>query len=84
MRLFGTAFYRDRYLRVDGQWKIRYSQFHRIYEIKEELPERSAVTFNYLDTHGYTHEGEADLQPFPKDKSYRHPPGEMPPFLDTK
>ncbi len=84
MRLFGTAFYRDRYVRVDGEWKIRYSQFHRIYEIKEELPERSAVAYNYLATHGHKHEGEADLEPFPKDVGYRHPPGEMPPFLDTK
>ena len=84
MRLFGTAFYRDRYVRVDGRWKIRYSQFHRIYEIKEELRERPDITYHYLATHGYKHQGEADLDPYPKERVYRHPPGEMPPFLDTK
>ena len=84
MRLFGTAFYRDRYVRVDGQWKIRYSQFHRIYEIKEELPPREAVVTSYLETHAHKHEGEADIAPFPKDNNYQHPPGVMPPFLDYK
>ncbi len=84
MRLFGTAFYRDRYVRVEGEWKIRYSQFHRIYEIKQELGERPEITYHYLATHGYKHEGEVDLAPYPKDTGYRHPPGEMPPFLDTK
>lgn len=84
MRLFGTAFYRDRYVRVDGQWKIRYSQFHRIYEIKEELPPREAVVTSYLETHAHKHKGEADIAPFPKDNNYQHPPGVMPPFLDYK
>ncbi len=84
MRLFGTAFYRDRYVRVEGEWKIRYSQFHRIYEIKQALGERPEITYHYLATHGYKHEGEVDLAPYPKDTGYRHPPGEMPPFLDTK
>jgi len=84
MRLFGTAFYRDRYVRVGSEWKIRYSQFHRIYEIREDLPERSAVVTSYLETHAYKHQGEADIAPFPKDNNYRHPAGAMPPFLDTK
>ena len=84
MRLFGTAFYRDRYVRVGDEWKIIYSQFHRIYEIKEELPPREAVVTSYLETHGHKHEGEADLEPFPKDNRYRHPPGKMPPFLDYR
>ncbi len=84
MRLFGTAFYRDRYVRVGDGWKIIYSQFHRIYEIKEELPPREAVVTSYLETHAHKHEGEADLDPFPKDNSYRHPPGKMPPFLDYR
>ena len=52
--------------------------------MKEELPDPSAVTYSYLATHCHQHEGEADLEPFPKDTGYRHPPGEMPPFLDTK
>ncbi len=85
MRLFGTAFYRDRYVRCeDGEWRIRYSQFHRLYEIKVPLTERPDIQYHYLATHGYKHPGDAPLEPFPKDTGYKHPPGEMPPFLDTK
>ncbi len=80
MRLYGTAFYRDRYVRLDGAWVIRHSHFHRLYEIAEELPDRSKITFHYLGEHGYRHPGDASLEPFPKDRSYRHPNGEMPPF----
>jgi len=80
MRLYGTAFYRDRYARLDGNWVIRHSHFHRLYEIAEELPDRSKITFHYLGDHGYRHEGDAPLLPFPKDYNYRHPEGEMPKF----
>ena len=84
MRLFGTAFYRDRYVKHEGRWKIRYSQFHRLYEIATDLPPRESITAHYLATHGYKHPGEDPLPPFPKDKSYRHEPGVMPPFLDAR
>lgn len=84
MRLLGTAFYRDRYLKVGGRWQIRYSQFHRLYEIADELPDRSKLTYHYLATHGHKHPGAAPLAPFPKDPGYRHPPGVLPPFLDAK
>jgi hypothetical protein len=84
MRLLGTAFYRDRYVKVGGRWKIRYSQFHRLYEIADELPDRKKVTYHYLANHGYRHPGGAPLPPFPKDPGYRHPAGVLPPFLDAK
>lgn len=83
-RLYGTAFYRDRYVRLDGNWVIRHSHFHRLYEIAEELPDRSKITAHYLGTHGYRHPGDEQIMPFPKDYNYRHPKGEMPPFLDDK
>lgn len=84
MRLYGTAFYRDKYLKVDGQWKIFYSQFHRLYEIYEPIKERPNVTYHYLATHGYRHPGTDPLPPYPKIPNYRHPEGVMPPFLDSK
>jgi hypothetical protein len=71
-------------VRENGEWKIRYSQFHRLYEIMEPLTERPDIRHHYLASHGYKHEGKEDLEPFPKDTGYKHPPGEMPPFLDTK
>jgi hypothetical protein len=84
MRLYGTAFYRDRYVKHEGRWKILYSQFHRLYEIVGELPPRENIQAHYLATHGYKHPGTEPLAPYPKDNSYRHEPGVMPPFLDAK
>lgn len=83
-RLYGTAFYRDRYLRENGAWRIIYSQFHRIYEIKEELESKPEVSYSYLAGHGYRHPQGIELPPFEKAEGYRHPKGEMPPFLDYK
>src|SRR5262245_24798652 len=84
MRLFGTAFYRDKCVKADGGWQIWYSQFHRLYVIREPMEKRPDVTFHYLATHGYKHPGDAPLPPFPKDVGHRHPPGILPPFLDAK
>lgn len=84
MRLYGTAFYRDKYLKVDGRWLIYYSQFHRLYEIEEPLEKRPNVTFHYLGTHGYRHPNDVPLAPFTKLDGYEHPPGILPPFLDAK
>ena len=78
------AFYRDRYVKHEGRWKIRYSQFHRLYEMVGELPPRENIQAHYLATHGYKHPGTDPLPPFPKVKSYKHETGVMPPFLDTK
>lgn len=83
-RLYGTAFYRDRYVKEDGEWKIIYSQFHRLYEIKDEIKEPPNVTFNYLADHAYKHPDDVELPPFEKLEGYEHPPGKMPPFLDAK
>jgi hypothetical protein len=83
-RLLGTAFYRDRYVKHEGRWKIRYSQFHRLYEIETELPPRDSIKAHYLATHAYKHPGDEPIAPFPKVKEYRHEEGVMPPFLDAK
>jgi hypothetical protein len=84
MRLYGTAFYRDKYIKTDGRWQIWYSQFHRISELADPLTERPNITYHYLATHGYKHPGSAPLDPYPKNDSYRHPEGILPPFLDAK
>ncbi len=84
LHLYGTAFYRDRYVKVEGRWRIRYSQFHRIAEFADPLVERPNLTYHYLASHGYRHPGDATLAPYPKDPAYRHPPGEVPPFLDAR
>jgi len=83
-RLLGTAFYRDRYVKHEGRWKIRYSQFHRLYEIETELPPRESIKAHYLATHAYKHPGDDPIAPFPKVKEYKHEEGVMPSFLDTK
>lgn len=83
-RLLGTAFYRDRYVKHEGRWKIRYSQFHRLYEIETELPPRDSIKAHYLATHAYKHPGDEPIAPFPKVKEYKHEEGVMPPFLDAK
>ena len=84
IRLYGTAFYRDKYLKVDGRWQLWYSQFHRVAEFCDPLTERPNITYHYLESHGFKHAGDTPLAPYPKDTAYRHPAGVLPPFLDAK
>jgi hypothetical protein len=49
----GTAFYRDRYVKRGGHWKIQHTEFERIFEISEPIEKRPNVTFSYLATHAY-------------------------------
>ena len=48
----GTAIYWDRYLKVDGQWLIRNTNYERLYEINETLDERPNLGSHYLGVHG--------------------------------
>jgi hypothetical protein len=48
----GTALYFDRYLKVNGAWKIRETRYERLYEINEQLDELPALAAHYLGTHG--------------------------------
>jgi hypothetical protein len=48
----GTALYWDRYLKVDGRWKIRETRYRRIYEISRPLGEAPAFSVHYLARHG--------------------------------
>ena len=48
----GTALYWDRYLKVDGRWLIKDTNYERIYEINDLLEERPRFSSHYLGVHG--------------------------------
>jgi hypothetical protein len=48
----GTALYWDRYLKVDGCWKIRETSYRRIYEISQLLEENPSFSVRYLAQQG--------------------------------
>jgi hypothetical protein len=48
----GTAIYWDRYLKVDGKWLIKETNYERVYEINEVLEERPNLSSHYLGVHG--------------------------------
>ena len=48
----GSSLYRDRYVKVDGVWKIRETAYHRIFEIVEPIEKRPNLTAHYLALHG--------------------------------
>ncbi|MBD5802161.1 Bile acid 7-alpha dehydratase [Azoarcus sp. Aa7] len=48
----GTAFYHDRYMKVDGKWLLKSTQYKRHYEIVEKLDKLPNVTVDYLAEHG--------------------------------
>ncbi|CAA0116668.1 Bile acid 7-alpha dehydratase [Halioglobus japonicus] len=48
----GTALYWDRYLKVDGKWLIRETNYERIYEINDVLEKRPNLSSHYLGVHG--------------------------------
>ncbi len=51
-KTLGTALYWDRYLKVDGKWLIKETNYERIYEINETLTERPNLASHYLGVHG--------------------------------
>tara|TARA_R110002049_G_scaffold23490_60_gene82884 strand:- start:5441 stop:6022 length:582 start_codon:yes stop_codon:yes gene_type:complete len=48
----GTALYWDRYLKVDGKWLIKETNYERIYEINDVLEKRPNLSSHYLGVHG--------------------------------
>ena len=48
----GTAIYWDRYLKVDGRWTIRETNYERLYEINDKLENVPNVSSHYLSVHG--------------------------------
>ncbi|WP_345791975.1 nuclear transport factor 2 family protein [Thauera sp. JM12B12] len=53
-RLFttGSAFYHDRYRKVDGRWQIASTRYVRHYEIVTPMKALPNITVNYLAKHG--------------------------------
>lgn len=48
----GSALYRDRYVRQDGQWRIRHASYERIFEIVTPFTEPPNITAHWLAKHG--------------------------------
>ena len=48
----GTAIYWDRYVKQDGKWLIKETNYERIYEINTRLEERPNLSSHYLGVHG--------------------------------
>jgi hypothetical protein len=48
----GTALYWDRYLKIDGSWKIKDTSYRRIYEITRLLEENPPFSAHYLGKYG--------------------------------
>ncbi len=51
-RTYGTAIYWDRYLKVEGRWLIKDTNYERVYEINETLDGRPGLSSHYLGAHG--------------------------------
>ncbi len=51
-RTHGTALYWDRYLKVNGKWLIKDTNYERIYEINDKLATRPNLSAHYLGAHG--------------------------------
>lgn len=52
VKTHGTAIYWDRYLKVDGKWLIKDTNYERVYEINDTLSERPNLSSHYLGAHG--------------------------------
>ena len=52
VKTHGTAIYWDRYLKVDGKWLIKDTNYERVYEINDTLEERPNLSSHYLGVHG--------------------------------
>lgn len=52
VKTHGTALYWDRYLKVDGRWLIKDTNYERIYELNDKLEQRPKFSSHYLSVHG--------------------------------
>ena len=60
-RTWGSAIYRDKYVRVDGVWKIAVTVYDRIAEIVRPLTEGAKYNVRYLAKHGRKPEELTDI-----------------------
>ena len=48
MRTTGSALYRDKYVKAQGQWRIAESVYERLYEEVEPFTQAPKLTAHYL------------------------------------
>jgi len=48
----GSALYRDRYVKIGGEWKISFASYERIFEIVTPFAEPPNITAHWLAKHG--------------------------------
>ncbi len=48
----GSALYRDRYVKIGGEWKIAFASYERIFEIVTPFTEPPNITAHWLARHG--------------------------------
>jgi hypothetical protein len=48
----GTAIYWDRYVKQDGRWTIKETDYERLYEMNRALDESPPISTHYLARHG--------------------------------
>ena len=48
----GTALYWDRYVKQDGNWKVKETRYERLYEMGEVLEKAPNISSHYLGAHG--------------------------------
>ncbi len=63
-RTIGSAIYKDIYVKVNGEWRIAATEYDRVYEMIETLPEEQTITFSHLATHGRKPEERTDISGF--------------------
>jgi hypothetical protein len=57
----GSAIYRDRYARIDGEWKITRTEYDRIMEVVEPIRPGMKITNHYLATAGRKKHERGDI-----------------------
>lgn len=60
-RTIGSAIYRDTYRRENGSWKIASTEYERIVELNDTLPEDVNLDSHYLAKHGRKPEERGDI-----------------------
>ncbi len=58
----GTALYKDRYRRIDGQWKIVATEYDRLIELVGPMDADTQVTVQWLATRGLAPEERQDIR----------------------
>ena len=58
----GTALYKDRYRRINGEWKIVATEYDRLIEIVGPMDSQTQITVQYLATRGLKPEEREDIR----------------------